>query len=591
MSFSQSPSIDVNEIDLTTVVPAVATTEAGIAGVFRWGPSNEAILISSEVELVSRFSKPLANDSWQNTETFFSAANFLAYSDALYVVRVNENASVASNASFEGAYEGALGNSISVAYCDSESFESQTSDDTISIFPSSRTGEIVSTNDTAPSYISVGDAIVVDNQRLRIVSIGETVEDADNLGSHLTPVTLSNKYISTVAYDDTFKYEWGYANLFDFAPEQDHFHLVVVDTDGEITGVEGSEIELYENLSTVTGAKSFDGSTNNIGSVLENRSSYVRFVAAPVGAGYQKLSGGSDGEGEKTISIGKVADGYNIFKSAEDIDISLLIGGSPISNDLTNFITDNVVEDRKDVVFCATPQLANIDSYTSQDLVESANAIGASSYLVVDSGYKYQYDKYSDTYRWIPLNGDIAGLCARTDDTRDPWFSPAGYNRGNIKNVVKLALNPNKPQRDLLYKNGINPVITQPGQGTILFGDKTFLNRPSAFDRINVRRLFIVIEKAIARASKSILWEFNDDSTRAQFRNLTEPFLRDVQGRRGITDFRVVCDLTNNTPEVIDRNEFIGDIYVKAARSINFVRLNFVNTRTGVDFEEIVGNF
>jgi len=209
----------------------------------------------------------------------------------------------------------------------------------------------------------------------------------------------------------------------------------------------------------------------------------------------------------------------------------------------------------------------------------------------MDSGYKYQYDKYNDKFRYVPLNGDIAGLCVRTDDTRDPWYSPAGYNRGIIKNVVKLAYNPKKGERDQLYKAGVNPVITQAGQGTLLFGDKTLLAKPSAFDRINVRRLFIVLEKAIATAAKYSLFEFNDEFTRAQFRNLVEPFLRDVQGRRGIFDFRVVCDTSNNTGDVIDRNEFVGDIYVKPARSINFIQLNFVAVRTGVEFEEIVGKF
>jgi phage tail sheath protein FI len=207
----------------------------------------------------------------------------------------------------------------------------------------------------------------------------------------------------------------------------------------------------------------------------------------------------------------------------------------------------------------------------------------------MDSGYKYQYDKYNDTYRWVPLNGDIAGLCVRTDSQRDPWFSPAGLNRGVIKNVVKLAWNPTKTERDTIYKAGVNPVVTFPGEGTILYGDKTLLNRPQAFDRINVRRLFIVLEKAIARAARSSLFEFNDEFTRAAFVNIVEPYLRDVQGRRGIYDFRVVCDTTNNTAEVIDQNQFVGDIYIKPARSINFIQLNFTAVRTGVDFEEIVG--
>jgi len=228
---------------------------------------------------------------------------------------------------------------------------------------------------------------------------------------------------------------------------------------------------------------------------------------------------------------------------------------------------------------------------THEDIIDFRNALTTSSYAMLDSGYKYMYDRYNDAYRWVPLNGDIAGLIVRTDTDRDPWWSPGGFNRGVIKNIIKLAYNPNQGQRDQLYKSGVNPVTTFPGLGTILYGDKTLLAKPSAFDRINVRRLFIVLEKAIATAAKFSLFEFNDEFTRAQFRNMVEPFLRDVQGRRGIFDFRVVCNETNNTPEVIDSNRFVGDIYIKPARSINFITLNFIAVRTGVEFEEVIGKF
>jgi phage tail sheath protein FI len=236
-----------------------------------------------------------------------------------------------------------------------------------------------------------------------------------------------------------------------------------------------------------------------------------------------------------------------------------------------------------------SPPLASVQNTLSPstNIKNYRDTISSSSFAVMDSGWKYQYDRYNDKYRFVPLNGDIAGLTARTDFIADPWFSPAGYNRGIIKNVVKLAYSPSKTDRDELYRRGINPVVTFPGQGTILFGDKTLQARPSAFDRINVRRLFIVLEKAIATASKFQLFEFNDPFTRAQFRNLVEPFLRDVQGRRGITDFRVICDETNNTEVIVDRNEFVADIFIKPARSINFIRLNFVATRSSVSFEEV----
>ena len=261
---------------------------------------------------------------------------------------------------------------------------------------------------------------------------------------------------------------------------------------------------------------------------------------------------------------------------------------------LANYLIDNIAETRKDCVVFISPDDAVVSGNINNEataLVNWRNVVHDSSYAVLDSGYKYQYDKYNDVYRYLPMNGDIAGLCARTDNQKDPWWSPAGFNRGQIKNLVKLRWNPHKADRDIIYKNGINPVMSAPGQGTVLFGDKTLQSKPSAFDRINVRRLFIVLEKAIATASKFTLFEFNDEFTRAQFKNLVTPYLRDVQGRRGITDFLVVCDASNNTPERIDRNEFWGDIYIKPARSINFIQLNFVAVRTGVQFSEIVGQF
>ena len=303
------------------------------------------------------------------------------------------------------------------------------------------------------------------------------------------------------------------------------------------------------------------------------------------------LTGGVDGN--PALADGEYILGYELFKSGEDIDVSLVLGADA-SSTLAIYLINDIVEYRKDcVVFLSPPQSTVVNNAGNEatDIIAFRNQLPSSSYAFMDSGWKYQYDVYNDIYRWTPLNGDVAGLCVRTDVERDPWWSPAGYNRGNIQNVVRLAWNPRKAYRDELYQAGINPVMTDKGQGTILFGDKTLLAKPSAFDRLNVRRLFIVIEKAIATASKFTLFEFNDEFTRAQFVNLVEPYLRDVQGHRGIYDYRVVCDSTNNTPQVIDTNRFVGDIYVKPARSINFIQLNFVAVRTGVDFTEIVGKF
>jgi len=588
MAFQLSPGVNVSEIDLTTVVPAVATTEGAIAGVFRWGPTDEPVLIGSEIDLVNRFGKPFANTTWSNAETFFTAANFLSYSDALYVQRVHENGVKATGTNFEGAYEGALGNDIEVAWCDNAGYAGTTVNETLNI-PASSTIGTITENDTTPSHdVEVGDSIIVAGQELVVTG----VEDTANSTHTVATINFDRKFVGTAAHAEaSFVRQWQFASSFDSAPVAGAggrgFHVIVLDKGG-FTGKAGV-LEKFENLGDTATDKNFDGSTSYINQVLENSSNYVRVKSAASFAGtsaVEEFTTGADGSSETAIGAGPVGLGWDKFKAAENIDVSLLLTGHP---DLVvqNYVIDNIAETRKDCMAFITPDVPNTAS--AQDIVTAVSTLSSSSYAVVDSGHKYQYDKYNDVYRWIPLNGDVAGLCARTDDARDPWFSPAGYSRGGIKNVVKLALNPTKTDRDLLYKNGINPVITQAGQGTLLFGDKTYLNQPSAFDRINVRRLFIVLEKAISTASKSTLFEFNDEFTRAQFRNLVEPFLRDVQGRRGIYDFRVVCDETNNTSQVIDSNQFVGDIYIKPARAINFIQLNFVAVRTGVEFSEIVG--
>jgi hypothetical protein len=394
------------------------------------------------------------------------------------------------------------------------------------------------------------------------------------------------------------------------AAQQDEVHVVVVDEDGGFTGSPGVVLEAWQGLSRATDAKNSDGTTNFYKTVVNQQSSYVWFADDRAGSASNtavnvasaaatapltaSLAGAID-QSETDIAFTAIATAYDQFVSPEDVDISLVVTGSARGGvngeQLPNYLIDNIAEVRKDCMVFVSPQKADVVNTTTPDtnIINFRNSLRGSSYAVLDSGYKQQYDKYNDVYRWIPLNGDIAGLCVRTDRARDPWFSPAGTARGQIKNVVKLAYNPNRAQRDQLYKNNINPVISEPAQGTILYGDKTLLAKPSAFDRINVRRLFIVLEKSISIAAKSLLFEFNDEFTRAQFRNLVEPFLRDVQGRRGIYDFRVVCDDTNNTPEVIDNNRFVGDIYIKPARAINYIQLNFVAVRSGVEFSEIVG--
>jgi phage tail sheath protein FI len=282
---------------------------------------------------------------------------------------------------------------------------------------------------------------------------------------------------------------------------------------------------------------------------------------------------------------------YALYQTPEVVDITLLLGGAS-STTTGRWIIDNVAATRKDCMAFVSPALASVVNNSGSEvtaLTTDNTALGSSSYAVMDSAWKYQYDRYRDVFMYVPMNGDMAGLCARTDYTNDAWWSPAGLTRGTIKNIVKLSWEATKANRDTMYPISINPVITQTGAGVVLWGDKTMQTVPSAFDRINVRRLFIVLEKAISKAAKAMLFEFNDEFTRAQFVNMVSPFLRDVQGRRGITDFKVVCDSSNNTGQVIDTNNFVGDIYIKPSRSINYIQLNFIAARTDVSFSEIGG--
>jgi phage tail sheath protein FI len=558
MGFQLSAGVNVSEIDLTTIVPSVATSIGGIAGKFAWGPVNQIVTISDEVRLVDRFGRP-NND---NAEYWFSAANFLAYSNTLKVVRA-ANTSSTLNATSEG------------------------------------TGVLIENEDDYEANHSSGDN-----------TFGEWAAKWPGvLGNSLRVELVDSASFSGWNYEGVFTGAPGTSDFVEAAGgSNDELHIVVIDENGRFTGTANTVLESFSFVSKASDSKTFDGSTNYYKNVINNRSRYIWWLshtasvdtenwglnstnsfADTTGVVSTSLSGGALG----TISNGDIIRAYDSFINADAVDVNLMISG-PANATIANYLIDNIAEVRKDCLIFISPEKSDVvDNYGDEadDCVSFRNTLTSSSYGVMDSNWKYQFDKYNDIYRWIPLNGDIAGLCARTDQDRDPWYSPGGLNRGIIKNVVKLAWNPNKTDRDTLYVKGINPVVTFAGEGTILFGDKTLLSRPSAFDRINVRRLFIVLEKAIARAARSSLFEFNDTFTRAQFVNLVEPFLRDVQGRRGIFDFRVVCDETNNTGEVIDRNEFIGDIYIKPARSINFIQLNFVAVRTGVSFDEVVGKF
>jgi phage tail sheath protein FI len=646
MAFQVSPGVLVQEKDLTRIIPAVSTSIGAFAGSFNQGPVDEIISISSEQELVDTFGKP---DS-SNFEYFFSAANFLQYSNALRLVRAIQTSQLNATANGSGLlvkntqdYEdnyatgqasvgtfaarspGSWGNNILVATCPSASAYEQTLTTSQQADGGAAIGATSVTVDSdATSYLNVGDIVefsstaattdFTSGEKYRVTSVAST-----SIGIVQHPRGAGG-LITAVVDDARIKRRWRFYDVVDGAPgtstyvstrsgSNDEIHVVVVDEDGGISGVPGTVLETYSKVSKASDAKTPQGDINYYPTVIQNKSNYIfwmdhqitdntgwgltasgRTFAAGSTPSSESLSGGANGS---TVTDGQLKSAYEKFADADTVDVGLIIAGpSGSSTHVDNLIT--IAEDRKDAIVFASPQRSDVvnisNSNTQKDnVVDFFSSVRSSSYVVFDSGYKYCYDRYNDVYRFVPLNGDIAGLAARTDIIADSWYSPAGFNRGVIRGAAKLAFNPTKSQRDELYPKRINPVATFPGQGTVLFGDKTGLSSPSAFDRINVRRLFITLEKAISTASKFQLFEFNDEFTRANFRNIVEPFLREVQGRRGITDFLVVCDETNNTGEVIDRNEFIAEIFIKPARSINFITLQFIATRTGVSFEEVAG--
>ena len=461
--------------------------------------------------------------------------------------------------------------------------------------------------------VTVGDLI-------KLVGINEE-RKVSSITSN-TVLTVSEPFVAAAAAN-TWSRTWEYASAFDSEPvtsshcarnngSQDEVHVVVIDEDGEFTGANNTVVETFTG-SVAGGAKGEDGQSIYYKDLVNRKSSYVRWMdhsaSGDVDSALGTLAWGGAASGTfngKGVIIsgsmtggaagsaptaGNIQTGWDKFKNAEEIDVTLLMTSDATAATQIHVI-NNIAEYRKDCVAFVSPLQAHVvDNAGSEvtDVVDHRNSMPSSSYAVMDSGWKYMYDKYNDVYRYVPLNGDVAGCCAFTDESRDPFWSPAGLDRGGIRNAIKLPFNPNKTQRDDLYKNGVNPVTALPGSGILLFGDKTLLAKPSAFDRINVRRLFILLEKSIARMAESFLFEFNDSFTRSRFVSTVEPFLRDIQGRAGVQDFAIVCDDSNNTPEVVDRNEFRGDIYVKPSRSINFIQLQFVAVRSGVEFSEVIG--
>ena len=569
MAFQLSPGVSISEVDLTTIVPSVSTTAGAYAGYFRWGPVNKITLISDEIILAQRFGTPDSNSA----VSFFTAANFLSYGNNLNVVRTvgqsANNAAVASTINLQ------IKNPDSFQY----TFLNQNNNNVY--------GPVIARYPGA-----MGNSLQV------------SIADSNNYSGW-----AYSGYFSSAPSTSVFASTAGGAN--------DEIHMIVIDAGGAFTGTKGTVLETFPFMSKASDA-ALNGKSNFWKQVIFDQSRYVyamdppnysttnttwnrsalnnTFANLPTPYTVQFVIGNDDlGTTANTVA------GFAEFQNKETVNVDLVLTGDG-NVTVQQYVIDNItgvdinpaVGSRRDcVAFISPPITAVVNNPGGEmNLISTwlTSLSRSSSYAVADSGWKYQFDRYNNVYRWIPLNGDVGGLCVYTDSIRDPWFSPAGLNRGSIKNSIKLSWNPNKTYRDTLYSLGVNPVISVPGSGTVLFGDKTLQSKPSAFDRINVRRLFIALEKAIAKAAQYSMFEFNDEFTRAQFVSIINPFLRDIQGRRGITDFKVVCDTTNNTSQVIDSNQFVGDIYVKPARSINFIQLNFVAVATGVNFATVVGS-
>ena len=554
MAFFNSPGVKVAEVDLSTTIPTTGVSDAAFVGSgFTWGPVNTPVTVGSENELVNAFGKPVVgNKDW------FTAASFLAYGGSLQIVRVADNGVNASNGNFKAKYPGTGGNGIVV----------KTS--------------LVSEGTTVPA-ISSGNITIVANS-------GTTTYDESLIVDTATDITLADftalaLEVGTSVGNLTAPVAGTVGEVFTVIKTEATVDESTKTYQIEVVSADGISLETFSPLAPGEMVDEF-GANLSILEVLKNnnRSDYIEYTG-------DENTGLTDGD-ENILANGTNGDtgtnttaGYTIFEDTDKYDVDLVVAGS------NNEAAANLATSREDcVAFVSASGLSSSTTDMTTAITTAKNGISPNSYVFMDSGSKKMYDKYNDTYiSGVPLNGDIAGLCVRTDNSREPWYSPAGFNRGQLRNVVSLDYDPNKTQRDELYKANINPVSTFPGQGVVLFGDKTLQSNSSAFDRINVRRLFNIIEKQIKEAAKFSLFEFNDEFTRSQFRSIITPYLRDIKSRRGISDFLVVCDDSNNTAQIIDSNQFIGDIFIKPNRSVNFIQLNFVAVSTGVSFNEVVG--
>jgi hypothetical protein len=593
---SESPNVLIREIDLSGSVPAVTSSTGAFVGDFLWGPAETPILVGNEAQLVANFGAPKKGFADEGFH-FLQAASFLKYSSSLYVVRcVDTGSANAWNAPVEDDTEFLIKNR--------DHFNALVEDGALD-------GEFF-----AKYPGELGNSL-----RISVCGSDQTIFDEWEFSNLFPSAPLTSPYVAARSPDG--------------ASAHDELHVVIVDELGYFTGVAGTVLETFGYLSASRDAKAEDGSSIFWDNVLNDRSQYVwcnadgTIYEDDLSNSFDAATDGTDQEYTEAqnftffngwdaggLSPGEYSVAWDQFADPDLIQVDFLLAPSDYWEDDQTDIINNLellARTRKDCIVVASPPgvIVNRDNSSSynvelgglttsqiaQDTIlwlngnyDSENGpINASSYLVMDNNHLKVYNKYLDRYEYIAASSSTAGIMAATTFDAAPWFSPAGTRRGIYRGASSVSYNPNKTERDLLYKAGVNPIFNMPGQGIVLYGDKTYLNRPSAFDRINVRRLFLVMERAIKRAAQNVLFEFNDEFTRAEFVNIVEPFLREIKGRRGITDFRVVCDETNNTPSVIDSNQFVASVFVKPARSINYVTLNFVAVRTGADFEEVVG--
>lgn len=592
-----SPGVQVLERDNTLSIPAAPTSRGGVVGAFQWGPANSAVLISNESDLVRVFGRPTNT----NFTSFYTAANFLAYSDGLYVVRAL--ASGTTNASSKPTVT-LNGNNTLVTFVLPFTPVSATSirvvvGTTVLSGSGSTPGYTLSTSGGTTSIIfavapptGTGNIVITELQ---------TIENEDRFSQLDTslpssvyakfPGTLGNGLKVILADSSTW------TNLtnnekafFSSAPTGQEIHYALFDTTGNFSGVAGTLLERKEFLSKTVGERAVNGETAYFGQWINQNSEYIYAtgILTDFSTGSTTLD---NGRINNAPTDGNLQTAWDQFLKTESIEVSVLAVGG-VSSTVATYVVANIAAVRKDCIVCISPLLSDVLNNTGNEIANILTyrtSIGSSSYAVMDANWKLQYDKYNDINRWVPCNGDVAGLIAQIARTSEAWFSPAGYNNGILKNTIKLAWNPTQVQRDALFTSNVNPIIQEFGVGALLLGDKTLLTRPSVFDNIGTRMLFILLGKRIGRSARFVLFQPNDEFTRADFRNSVTPFLREVQGRRGISDFRIIADETNNNASVIENRQFVCDIYIKPITSIRFIQLNLIATREGISFSEIEG--